>query len=154
MPNNELRIPDNTGVVGKTLSTGAAQVVQNVRDDPAFTGKIDKTSGFQTRNLLCVPMRDRDNEIVGVLEVLNKSSPYASDDVQTMEALATQIVSAHTNVRELEAIVRSNQELDSQARLAARIVGESTPIVALRSTIERVSRTELPVIILGERGTG
>ncbi|HZZ78717.1 MAG TPA: sigma-54-dependent Fis family transcriptional regulator [Gemmataceae bacterium] len=154
MPNNELRIPEATGVVGRTLATGEPQVVQNVHEDPAFTAKVDKASGFQTRNLLCVPMRDRDKQIVGVLEVLNKSSPYTPDDVATMEALAVQIVAALDNVREVEAIVRSNNELDTQARLAARIVGTSTPIVALRGAIERVARTDLPVLVLGESGTG
>jgi len=154
MPNNELRIPENTGIVGKTLATGEPQIVQNVRDDPSFTANVDKASGFKTRNLLCVPMRDKEKQTIGVLEVLNKSSAYTPDDVATVEVLATQIVAALDNVRELEAIVRSNHELDSQARLAARIVGDSTPIVALRGTVERVARTELPVLILGESGTG
>jgi transcriptional regulator with GAF, ATPase, and Fis domain len=154
MPNNELRIPDSAGIVGRTLASGHAQIVQDVHDDPSFTGKVDKASGFQTRNLLCVPMRDRGGQIIGVLEVLNKSAPYTQDDVASMEVLATQIVSALDKVREFEILVRSNQELDGHARLAARIVGESTPIVALRGTIERVSRTDLPVLILGESGTG
>ena len=154
MPNNELRIPDSAGIVGRTLATGAAQIVQDVRNDPSFTGTVDKSSGFHTRNLLCVPMRDRASQIIGVLEVLNKSTPYTQDDVASMEVLATQIVTALDKAREFEILVRSNQELDAQARLAARIVGESTPIVALRGTIERVSRTDLPVLILGESGTG
>src|SRR5262249_35708884 len=140
MPNNELRIPDSTGVVGRTLSSGEPQVVQDVSQDPTFTGKVDKASGFETRNLLCVPMRDRESHTIGVLEVLNKPAAYTPDDIATLQVLATQIVAALDNVRELEAIVRSNHELDSQARLAARIVGDSTPIVALRGTIERVSR--------------
>ena len=154
MPNNELRIPDSAGVVGRTLATGEPQIVQNVRSDPNFTDKFDKASGFQSRNLACVPMRDREKQIIGVLEVLNKSAAYTADDVATMDVLATQIVAALTNVREFEALVRSNQELDGQARLAARIVGESPPIVALRGTIDRVARTDLPVLILGESGTG
>ena len=154
MPNNELRIPDSAGVVGRTLASGEPQIVQNVRDDPNFTAKIDKSSGFQTRNLVCVPMRDREGHTVGVLEVLNKPTLYTPDDVATMEMLATQIVAALDKVREFETLVRMNQELDGQARLAARIVGESTPIVALRGTIERVARTDLPVLILGESGTG
>jgi Nif-specific regulatory protein len=163
LPNNELRIPETTGVVGRALATGEPQVVHDVRCDPAFAAGVDKASGFQTRNLACVPMRNRDGMVIGVLEVLNKSASaplptrgcvYGPEDVQTMEVLATQIVTALDNVRELEAIVRSNHELDAQARLAARIVGESTPIVALRGTIERVARTDLPVLILGESGTG
>jgi Nif-specific regulatory protein len=154
MPNNELRIPDSTGVVGRTLTEGTPQIVQDVKNDPSFTGKIDKSSGFQTRNLLCVPMRDRDSQIIGVLEALNKSSPYTPDDVAMMESLAVQIVAALAQVRELETLVRSNQEMQSQARLASRIVGNSAPIVGLRGTIERVARTELPVLVLGESGTG
>lgn len=154
LPNNELRIPESAGVVGHTLATGHPQIVQNVQDDPHFSAKIDKTTGFQTRNLLCVPMRNKDKELIGVLEVLNKSSAYTPEDVATLEALAAQIVVALDKVREMETLVRSNQELDSQARLAARIVGNSTPIVALRATIDRVARTELPVLILGESGTG
>ena len=154
MPNNELRIPENAGVVGRSLAKGEVEIVQDVRADPTWAGKFDKASGFQTRNLVCVPMRDKDKQVIGVLEVLNKSGPYTPDDIATLEVLATQSVAALANVRELEAIVRASHELDSQARLAARIVGESTPIVALRGTIDRVSRTDLPVLVLGESGTG
>lgn len=154
MPNNELRIPESTGVVGKVLASGEPLVVQDVKEDTNFTGKVDKASGFKTRNLLCVPMRDSEREMIGVLEVLNKTGPYAPDDVVTLVVLATQVVAALKNVREIEAIVRSNQELDARERLAARIVGDSPPIHALRGTLERVARTDLPVLILGESGTG
>jgi Nif-specific regulatory protein len=154
MPNNEFRIPDSAGVVGRTLLSGEVQIVQDVRDDAGWSAQFDKSSGYQTRNLLCVPMRDPHQEVIGVLEVLNKASPYTPDDVGTLEILATHAVAALDKVRQIETLVRSNQELDGQARLAARIVGESTPIVALRGTVERVARTDLPVLILGESGTG
>ncbi len=154
MPNNELRIPKDAGVVGRTLATGEVQIVEDVTDDPNWSSKVDKTSGFQTRNLLCVPMFDNDHQTVGVLELLNKAEKPTPGDIATMQTLATHIVAALKNVREIEALVRANQELDGQARLAARIVGSSTPIVALRGTVERVARTDLPVLILGESGTG
>ena len=154
MPDNELRVPDSAGVVGRCLASGEVQIVQDVQGDPNWTGKFDKKSGFQTRNLICVPMRAKDNQIIGVFEVLNKSVPYTPEDVATMEMLAGQIVAALEKVREFEVLVRSNQELGGQARLSARIVGDSTPIVALRGTVERVARTDLPVIIFGESGTG
>ncbi|MBI1832054.1 MAG: sigma 54-interacting transcriptional regulator, partial [Planctomycetes bacterium] len=154
LPNNELRIPDTTGIVGRTLAAGEPQIVQDVRQDPRFTGETDKQTGYKTRNLACVPMRNRDGDIIGVLQALNKAAPYAPDDIETMNMLATQIVAALDNVRELEAIMRSKREFDEQARLAARIVGDSTVVIALRGTVERVARTDLPVLILGESGTG
>jgi Nif-specific regulatory protein len=154
MPNNELRIPEDAGIVGRALASGEPQIVQDVRKDPSWTGQFDKASGFHTRNILCVPMRDKEKQIIGVLEVLNKSDNYMPEDVATMNVLATQIVAALSNVQEMEALVRSSQELDAQARLASRIVGESPAILALRGTIDRVARTDLPVLILGESGTG
>ena len=48
MPNNELRIPETTGVVGRTLATGETQIVEDVKADPSFTSKVDKASGFQS----------------------------------------------------------------------------------------------------------
>ena len=49
--------------------------VINVRDaaaDPRFNGEIDKRTGYRTRSLLSVPLRGINNEIIGVLELLNK----------------------------------------------------------------------------------
>ena len=154
LPNGELRLPEATGIVGRVVQTGEVQVVQNVHSDAGWNESIDKMSGFQTKSLVCVPMNDADGPRLGALEVMNKADPFTPEDVATLEALAAQTVVALSNVRERELLIRSNNELEGQARLAARIIGQSTAITALRSTIERVARTDLPVLILGESGTG
>src|SRR5262249_40930641 len=141
-------------VVGKVVQTGQHEIVDNVRADKTWSAATDQATGFQTRNLLCVPMNDAIGQRLGALEVMNKASPFTPEDVVTLQALAGQIATAIANVREREALIRSNNELEGQARLAARIVGESTAIVALRATLERVAGTELPVLVLGESGTG
>ena len=48
LPNGELRLPESTGVVGRVVQTGEAQIVDNVRADPGWDGAIDKASGFET----------------------------------------------------------------------------------------------------------
>src|SRR6185369_266612 len=68
--------------------------------------------------------------------------------------LASQTTAAVQNVREREALTRSNAEMEGQARKGALIIGESTAIKALRESLERVARTDLPVLVLGESGTG
>jgi Nif-specific regulatory protein len=154
LPNGELRIPDGTGVVGKVVHTGQVQQVDDVRQDPNWHAGVDKSSGFQTRNLLCVPMNDKTGQRLGALEVMNKPGPFTSADRDTLLALASLTATALQNVREREALVRSQNELEGQARLAARLVGNSPAVAAIRGTIERVARTDLPVLILGESGTG
>ena len=155
LPNNELRLPDDAGVVGKVVHSGEPQQVDDVRVEPDWHAKIDSKSGFQTRNLLCVPLMDGASQCLGAFEVMNRADgAFTPADVETLQALGRQTVSALQNVRERETLVRSNTELEGQARLAARIVGDSTAIVSLRATVDRVARTDLPVLILGESGTG
>jgi transcriptional regulator with GAF, ATPase, and Fis domain len=154
LPNGELRLADDVGVVGKVLGTGAVMQVDDVRADPAWHASVDTQSGFQTRNLLCVPMV-KDGTRIGVLEVMNKKQGrFTPQDVETLTALAGQTTAAVESVREHEALLRSNAELSGQARKGAHIVGESTAIKVLRDTLGRVARTDLPVLILGESGTG
>lgn len=155
LPNGELRIPDHIGVVGRVVQTGNVERVDDVRTDPCWNAKVDADSGFQTRSLLCVPLTDPSGQRLGALEVLNKlQGPFTTQDVKTLQELADQTVAALHNVRERESLLRSHAQLDDQARLSSRIIGESTALQALRGTVERVARTDLPVLILGESGTG
>jgi Nif-specific regulatory protein len=155
LPGGELRLADNVGVVGQVLHSGEMQRVDDVRADPAWNPQVDSRSGFQTRNLLCLPMVDSAGNRVGVFEVMNKKpGVFTAADVETVRLLAGLTTAAVVNVREREALLRSNAELEGQARKGAHIVGESTAIKALRDTLVRVARTDLPVLILGESGTG
>jgi transcriptional regulator with GAF, ATPase, and Fis domain len=155
LPNGELRLADNVGVVGKVLQTGEVTQVDDVRADPAWNADVDTKSGFQTRDLLCVPMIDSAGSRVGVFEVMNKKQgKFTAQDVETLQALASQTSAAVLNVRERDALLRSNAELEGQARQGAMIIGESAIIKVLRDTLTRVARTDLPVLILGESGTG
>jgi transcriptional regulator with GAF, ATPase, and Fis domain len=155
LPGGELRLPDTAGVVGRTVQTGHVQQVDDVRADPSWNPEIDSASGFRTRNLLCVPLVDGGGARLGAFEVMNKQGgPFTPGDVQTLQALAAQTTAAVQSVREREALLRSNAQLEGQARLGARIVGCSAKMQGLRSTIEGVARTNLSVLILGESGTG
>jgi Nif-specific regulatory protein len=155
LPGGELRVPDGAGVVGKVLQSGQAEQVDDVHADPNWNPEIDEASGFRTRNLLCVPLADGSGSRLGAFEVMNKQGgAFTGKDVQTLQALAAHTSAAVQSVREREALLRSNAELEGQARLGARIVGQSAKLQALRGTVEGVARTNLPVLILGESGTG
>jgi Nif-specific regulatory protein len=155
IPGGELRIPDDKGVVGQVMQTG--QVVQDdhVEQNPAWNPQIDAASGFHTRSLLCVPLVDRTGQRLGALEVLNKlQGEFTAQDVETLQTLASLTTAVLQTVREHEALLRSNAQLEGEARRGSLIVGESTALQALRATVERVARTDLPILILGESGAG
>ena len=155
VPGGELRVPDNAGVVGKVLETGQVCQSDEASADPSWNAQVDASSGFKTRSLLAVPLSEATGQRLGVFEVLNKKAGrFTPEDVAALCDLAAHTVAALKNVHEREALLRSNAQLEGQARLGSRIVGDSTAILALRDTVERVARTDLPVLILGESGTG
>jgi len=154
LPNNELRIADKVGIVGRVVHSGKPQVVDDVREGGDWSGTIDRTTGFKTRNILCVPMRDEQGNILGAVEVMNKKERYIQDDAVALEAFGMHVALALQNVRERESLVRANAQLEDEARLASRLVGQSPAILALRDTVQRVARTDLPVLVMGESGSG
>lgn len=69
---DEIRLPIGRGIAGTVAATGETVIVHDAPSDPRFDGSIDRRSGFQTRSILCVPIRNRNGRIVGVLQLLNK----------------------------------------------------------------------------------
>jgi sigma-B regulation protein RsbU (phosphoserine phosphatase) len=69
------------GLAGYVYQTQKSAIINDVQHDPRFYGKFDSVSGFQTRNLVAIPLVAGDEKI-GVLEVLNKAGgePFYEDD--------------------------------------------------------------------------
>jgi len=153
---SSLRIPANEGIVGETLRTGRAVTVGDAYSDPRFNQDVDRQSGYKTRNLICVPLRDSDDTIVGAFEGINRNRglDFTKEDVECLEQLGTQAAVALRNLRERSLLNRSRDQLAEQVTSAVEIIGESSAITALRDTIHRLASTDLPVLVLGESGTG
>lgn len=69
---SEIRLPMGKGIAGTVAATGETVILNDAWSDPRFDSSVDRRSGFRTRSILCVPIRNRDRRIVGVLELLNK----------------------------------------------------------------------------------
>ncbi|MDP2982208.1 MAG: HD domain-containing phosphohydrolase [Candidatus Latescibacter sp.] len=65
-----ISVPMSEGIAGWVATHGEPQIVNDTSNDPRFTGKVDKESGFVTRQIVAVPMKV-EGEITGVLEVIN-----------------------------------------------------------------------------------
>jgi sigma-B regulation protein RsbU (phosphoserine phosphatase) len=93
------RIPADTGIAGWVVENGEPAVVDDPASDSRFYGGIDESSGFQTRNLLAVPLRTKE-KVIGVVEIINKrDGAFSQDDVRVASALADQAGTAIDNAR-------------------------------------------------------
>ncbi len=152
----ELRIPHDAGIVGQVLHSGSARRVDHAGGGQSeINRRIDARTGYQTRTLLCVPLRGRRGELFGVFEMINKlAGNFTDEDQETLEELAGQAAILLENTQERQALLESRRLMTDQAAEGVRLVGISPAVSALRSTISRVASTELAVLILGENGTG
>ncbi|HEX7446256.1 MAG TPA: sigma 54-interacting transcriptional regulator [Pirellulales bacterium] len=151
----ELRIPDNAGIVGQVVHSGEPMRVDPANGQELINRQVDSQLGYQTRTLLCVPLRSRRGEVLGAFEMVNKlHGSFDDDDLATLVELAAQAAVALENTQERQALLRSRQLMTEQAARGVQLIGDSPAIVALRSTIRRVAATDLAVLILGENGTG
>jgi HD-GYP domain-containing protein (c-di-GMP phosphodiesterase class II)/uncharacterized protein HemY len=69
---HDIHIPAHVGVTGYVVKTGQAQNISNTKDDPRFSADVDSPPDVDTHSMLCSPMKNRSDEIIGVFQVINK----------------------------------------------------------------------------------
>jgi Nif-specific regulatory protein len=124
-------------------------------DQAEINRDVDRELGYQTRTLLCVPLRGAKGALFGAFEVINKlHGNFSPDDEAALVELAAHAAIALESTQQFEQLLSRHRHIVEQAAQDARLIGQSPAIDALRSTIRRVADTELAVLILGENGTG
>ena len=68
----EIRILNTSGIAGYVFQNGEPIHVEDPYSDPRFNSSIDERTGYKTRNIICVPVRNMADEIIGVMQSLNK----------------------------------------------------------------------------------
>lgn len=74
------RIPKTQGFAGWVATNAQPMIVGNPKLDARFYSRVDETFGFQTSSLICVPVLGQE-KVIGVMEVLNKFSQQAFNEV-------------------------------------------------------------------------
>lgn len=77
------------GIAGNVIETGEADVVMDCANDDHFSERFDQQVGFQTKSMICVPLRNRAG-IIGCIQVINKldGTLFDEEDVSLCESLA------------------------------------------------------------------
>ncbi len=78
----EIRVPITVGVAGQVARSGEYLNIPDAYSHPLFNREIDRQTGYQTRNILCMPIFDTKQRVVAVVQMLNKGGeqPFEPDD--------------------------------------------------------------------------
>jgi len=118
MKHTEIRVPMGLGIAGQVAATGAVINVPDAYSDPRFSADMDKVTGYKTRSVLAVPLKNNKGEILGVFQVLNKAGAtfFDEDDQGLLLLLASVAAGAIENAKLYDDVKRS--QLETIYRLA------------------------------------
>src|SRR4029079_17799352 len=107
-----IRFDARLGIAGAVLIAGKSLVVEDAYKSPLFYPSIDSLTGFQTRNILSVPLRTPKQEIIGVFQVLNKrEGKFTTEDEHFVQALANHAAIALENAQTMTDLENRQAEL-------------------------------------------
>jgi len=149
----ELVLPIGTGVVGHVVATGAPVNVRDARTDARWAPQIDQRTGYHTKTLLCVPIRDAAGGIRGALQVLNKRNDQAfTDGDQSFLVMLSEHIARAFEYTTLRA-ANSPRGVPMRGPFN-HIVGASTVMEQVYERIVRAAATDATVLLHGETGSG
>ncbi len=78
----DITIPINSGIAGYVATSGQSVNIPDAYSDPRFNPDVDRKTGYRTRSILCLPLKNTREEIFAVVQILNKldGSCFDSED--------------------------------------------------------------------------
>jgi adenylate cyclase len=107
----EIRIPATAGIAGTVFQSGTPEIIADAYRDPRFNSEVDRQTGYVTRNILCVPLTNREGKVSGVTQALNRrSGDFTASDMALLEAINRQASNAIEEARLVELVERARRE--------------------------------------------
>ena len=129
----EIRLPLGKGISGVVGETGEVVNIPDCYQDPRFNPDFDKKTGYKTKSMLCMPMKNKDGAIIGVFQLLNKrDGVFSADDEEFIDALSSHASVAIENARLAQEMVKS-ERLSAVGRMASTIIHDiKNPMSTIR----------------------
>jgi putative methionine-R-sulfoxide reductase with GAF domain len=150
----EIRLRIGDGLAGWVAQTGQIVNLADAYEDPRFDRTWDIKSGYRTQSLLCVPIYDREQRVIAVIQCLNKTERrrFDTEDEELLRCIGAQcavalesaflyqsLLDRNAALQEAEArLRRANAELEMLYDLE-QLMSESGDVPALiRAALDRV----------------
>ena len=122
----EIRFPSTLGIAGAVFTSGEAEIITaDAYDNTRFNQEVDRRTGYRTKNILCAPIRNKNREVIGVTQALNKrSGDFDAEDQRILEGLSQQAAAALENARLFEKVERQQREEAMLLEVVSSIASE------------------------------
>lgn len=128
-----IRFPANKGIAGTAAKQRTIVNVPDAYADERFNREIDRKTGYRTRNLLALPLENLQNELIGVLQALNRRGrAFDAGDEELARVLSAQAGVALDRGRLLEEYAekqRMAHDLDIARQIQQDLFPRTDPVV-------------------------
>jgi phosphoserine phosphatase RsbU/P len=129
----EIRLPLGKGIAGHVAKTGEIVNIPDAYADARFNPEVDKRTGYRTRNILCLPIRNKAGKIIASLQLLNKKKGvFTDEDADFLLTLSGHMALALENAQLHQQLIdkeRMEKELALARGIQRSLLPESTPSV-------------------------
>jgi signal transduction histidine kinase len=136
----EVRFGLDELLAGQVINTGQPMIVNELPRDSEIHAERDRRLGYETKNLILVPLRSQDR-VIGVLCAINKKTgDFDEADVELLSMLAGTVVLSIENARFAEEVKKAYMEVTSLNRAKDKVINLlshelRTPIAVLDSSL-------------------
>jgi Nif-specific regulatory protein len=147
------------GIAGAAAMNGHTINVADAYEHPLFFKEVDQRTGYRTKTLLAVPIRNSKGEIIGVGEAINKKiGMFTEEDAEILRSLAAHICDA-TKTTQIDTVLTNQQQSEHNNEFGGEfstrnIIGMSHRIQSVVRLIDQIRDSSVDVLIQGESGTG
>jgi len=98
LADKKITLPVGKGIVGAVAKEGKILNIKDAYADERFNRETDKKTGYCTKTILSCPLKNKDGEVIGVFQVLNKKNGvFDEEDEKILTLLARQAADAIEN---------------------------------------------------------
>ena len=132
----EIRFPSTLGIAGSVFCSGEGEIISaDAYTNSRFNQEVDRRTGYRTRNILCVPIRNKSREVIGVTQALNKRvGDFDAEDMRLLEGLSQQAAAALENASLFEKVDRQQREEAMLLEVVSSIASE----IRLEPLLEKI----------------
>jgi PAS domain S-box-containing protein len=146
----EIRFSVNQLVAGRVIQTGEPMIVNDLSKDSELHQLRDSKLGYETRNLVLVPLKSFDR-IIGTLCAVNKKTgDFAQTDVELLNMIAGTVVLSIENARVTEELKKAYREVSSLNRAKDKAINHlshelKTPLAVIAGSLNTIIRKVSPL---------
>ncbi len=152
---SEIRFPCSTGIAGSVFTSRNTINIEDAYQDERFNKEFDRKTGYKTNTILCMPIINKKDEAIGVIQVLNKLNGFfVEDDENSLKAFCSQSSIAIENAQLFEEIMNIknyNENILESMSNGVLSINSDNIITKGNSAIQKLLRHEHnPDYILGK----